>query len=262
LSQFKSKFNNASLLKFSIYSSEKTKQLLFIIFKPETMRKCKFCLFTISLVLAAFLACEKENKTDTENREISFEISTSKLKSTINYELTDVKKIKLTIKNTDGSTTKYNSSEVAINQMNGSFFSDKLILKTGSYSLTEFLLLDSIDNVIFATPHEGATLADYVEDPLPILFNISKNINSTINVSVVSTKNKQPNDFGFIEFPITKVDLPVINILVGVTDKETGELISSKIIISGGKVIPNFYGSGFQWIRYSQVKYWPPLQIT
>src|SRR5688572_4119039 len=38
-------------------------------------------------------------------------------------------------------------------------------METGNYYLTEFIVLDSSSNVIYATPQEGSGLSEYVDDP-------------------------------------------------------------------------------------------------
>ena len=111
------------------------------------------------------------------------------MKGASGYTLVDAKKIVLTIQNDDGTPTKYTSSELNIHQMNGAFFSQKLMLRTGSYRLTEFLIKNSTDTVIFTTPSAGSDEARNVSYPLPIAFEVFKDISSPVSVEVLSTEN-------------------------------------------------------------------------
>ncbi|MEQ8811076.1 MAG: hypothetical protein RIE59_18545, partial [Imperialibacter sp.] len=70
--------------------------------------------------------------------------------------LTDAAFILITIKQDDGSSTAYSTSKIELYQLNGEFISQKISLPVGSYSLTEFLVLDADNNIIYATPEEGS----------------------------------------------------------------------------------------------------------
>jgi len=204
------------------------------------MKKLTY-LFPIALIfISAFLlTCKKEKDTGNQQQDVSFSIGTSNtksgsaLKSAFAYSLSDAKKIVLTIQNANGTPTNYVSSEVKIYQMNGKFFSQKIILKTGSYRLTEFLLIDSMGNTIFAVPLTGSPEAQNTTHPLPIAFDVIKDVSTPINLEVLSTENKSPADFGLVNFPITEV--PVINFLITVVDKESNRLLSPKLTLSSNK---------------------------
>jgi uncharacterized protein (TIGR02145 family) len=194
---------------------------------------------TALIVISAFLfTCKKEKEPVKLEQEVSFAIdisnakNVSALKSALAYSLSNAKKIVLTIQNADGTPTNYTSSEVKIYQMNGAFFSQKLILRTGSYWLTEFLLLDSTDNTIYAAPLTGSQEAQNVVNPLPISFEVIKDASTPISVEVLSTESKTPWDFGLVNFPISEVN--VINFLVTIADMESNRLLSAKLTVSSG----------------------------
>jgi uncharacterized protein (TIGR02145 family) len=193
---------------------------------------------TLIFISAFLFRCSKEKDTGNQEQQISFAISVpetkngSETKGAAGYSLSDAKKIVLTIQNADGSSTRYSSSEVTIYVMNGVFFSQKLILKTGSYRLTEFLIMDSTENVIFTTPLKGSIEAQNVSCPLPIAFEVLKDISSPVNVEVISTENKSPEDFGLVSFQITEVK--IINFLITVADRLSDSLLSARLTVSAG----------------------------
>jgi uncharacterized protein (TIGR02145 family) len=203
------------------------------------MKKLTFPLLSFLILITAFLfRCAKEKEALIQEQEFFFALTTpdakigSDAKGLSGYNLTDARKIVLTIQNAEGTPTKYTSSELKIYQMNGAFFSQKLVLKTGSYRLTEFLIMDSTENVIFAAPLTGSYEAQNVTYPLPIAFEVIKDISSRVNVEVISTVNKSPEDFGLVSFPITEVK--TITFLITVSDKESDRLLSAKLTITGG----------------------------
>lgn len=83
-----------------------------------------------------------------------------------------------------------------------SFVTEKLKLESGYYMLSEFLLVDSSMNVLWATPIEGSRLADLVEDPLPIEFVIEANTTTHLQPEVVWVGNNHPGDFGYVAFDV------------------------------------------------------------
>jgi uncharacterized protein (TIGR02145 family) len=203
------------------------------------MKKLIYCSsITLIFMSAFFCRCNKDKDIINQEQEVFFAIGLPEAKNGLDtkggsgYNLTDARKIVLTIQNADGTPTEYTSSELRIYEMNGAFFSQKLILKTGSYRLTEFLIMDSTENVIFTTPLEGSYEAQNVTNPLPIAFEVFKDISTPVNVEVISTENKSPEDFGLVSFPITEVK--TITFLITVADKESDRLLSAKLTITGG----------------------------
>ena len=203
------------------------------------MKKLIYCSSISLILISAFLfRCSKEKETGNKEQEISFSISVpdskngSETKGTAGYSLSDAKKIVLTIQNSDGSSTRYSSSEVTIYEMNGVFFSQKLLLNTGSYRLTEFFLLDWNNKIIFASPVTGSYESQFVAHPLPIPFNVIDDINIPVVVEVLSTENKSPEDFGLVSFLISQSN--VIDFLIAVADRESDTLLSARLTVSAG----------------------------
>gem|GEM_PF-2116366 len=193
----------------------------------------------VILTVSLLITCQKEgDETIATDNEVAFAInishskSASMLKSAMAYNLSDVEKIILTIQNSDGSPTKYTSSEVKVQHMNGSYFTQKIVLKTGTYKLTEFVVLDASGNTIFATPLTGFQEAQNVSNPLPIVFSISKNTSNPINVEVLSTENKKPEDFGLNHFPL--IEVKTFSFLIGVVDNDSNKLLAAKLTVGNG----------------------------
>ena len=204
------------------------------------MRKIETIL--IALLLLITFSCSKNNENyGIINDEISFTISFSGLSNSLKSvnlndsfpTLDDAKQIVLTIKSTNGEDTKYNSEKIEIFKMNGKYFSQKLSLVAGDYKLTEFFLIDSSNNTIFATPITGSLQVQNVDRPLPIDFSIAKDQITSVNVEVLATTGLSPADFGLVGFIFHEV--PTFSFLINVSEKgQMDSLLTAPIIITNG----------------------------
>ncbi|HUX97516.1 MAG TPA: hypothetical protein VMV47_17415 [Bacteroidales bacterium] len=116
--------------------------------------------------------------------------------------------------------------------MNGSYYTQKLVLKTGTYKLTEFVLIDASGNTIYAAPLAGSQEAQNVTNPLPITFTVEKNISSPVNVQVLSTAAHTPEDFGLSHFPVTEIK--TLSFMIGVIDNSSDDILPATLTVSNG----------------------------
>jgi hypothetical protein len=80
------------------------------------------------------------------------------------------------------------------------YVSENLELATGHYRLTDFFVA-SENELIYATPKEGAPLSEFVNDPLDIEFDILKDGNTLVKPEVIAIEDAaQPGDFGYASF--------------------------------------------------------------
>ncbi|HUX96894.1 MAG TPA: FISUMP domain-containing protein [Bacteroidales bacterium] len=205
------------------------------------MKKSKALLIVMSILLlgSLLLTCKKQdNEPAATDNEVAFSIDVISLKSdngtkgAAAYNLADADKIILTIQNIDGSDTKYTSSAVKILQMNGSYYTQKLVLKTGTYKLTEFVLIDASGNTIYAAPLAGSQEAQNITNPLPITFTVAKNAATPVNVQVLSTAAHTPEDFGLSHFPVTEIK--TLSFMIGVLDNSSDKILPATLTVSNG----------------------------
>ncbi len=193
---------------------------------------------TLAMFLTTFallISCSKENNIEDElfeKQNVEFVIGNGKIqKGTKNNKLDDATKVVITIQNSDGTATEYTSSELNLYNTNGNYSTQKIALPVGAdYKITEFLLLDVSNNTIFACPLENSQQAPNVTDPLPINFNIIKDVSTPVNVEVISTENLTPEDFGLTRFIILEVG--TFNFLVSVSELGSNELLTADLIIT------------------------------
>jgi hypothetical protein len=92
------------------------------------------------------------------------------------------------------------------------YISENLDLQTGDYRITQFIVLDAVDEVIYVTPMEGSPLSQDVADPLPIEFTVTAGgIQVTPEVlAVVNTD--EPELFGYTSFGFKIIDVHELQI--------------------------------------------------
>jgi len=106
--------------------------------------------------------------------------------------------IQLTILENNGSKRE----EIMLNlfPFGASYLSENLELPMGSYELTQFVVFDTSNRAMYATPHAGSELSKYVVDPLPIEFIIG-NEETQITPHVLSVEpTDSPQLFGYFSF--------------------------------------------------------------
>jgi hypothetical protein len=82
-----------------------------------------------------------------------------------------------------------------------SYLSQKIELPVGNFKLTKFIILNSNNRSIFATPVTGSLLANLVSKPLPIEFSISSNgVTQLIPEVLPITQENTPSMFGYMAF--------------------------------------------------------------
>ncbi|OHD10775.1 MAG: hypothetical protein A2086_14495 [Spirochaetes bacterium GWD1_27_9] len=134
-------------------------------------------------------------------------------KSILRSVITDAKAIIVTIKDSSNQTV-YDKKKLNLFTMNGKFISEPLSLIVGTYSLVEYLVVDTNDNVIFATPLAGSSKAYLVKNPLPITFTVAKDKSVKLIPEILDTANFTPTDFGYASFSFKVVK--TLDFLLGV----------------------------------------------
>jgi hypothetical protein len=90
----------------------------------------------------------------------------------------------------------------------GQYTSAPLKLENKDYNLTDFILVDENNAVIYATPRSGSPFARLVNKPLPVPFTVATGKSTTIPTQVVRADESTPEDFGYATFPISIAAFP------------------------------------------------------
>lgn len=197
------------------------------------MKRINYWLLAIMLI--AFISCN-EDKTDPNGKgEVVLSVSQS-LKSSIkndsDYKMTSVKKAVVTLKKDGVVLADYNQAEIAVYNMSGEYFTKKLLLLNGQYSVDEFYLVDENNTTLFATPLEGSKQAQNVSTPLPLVFNVETDKSASVNIEVLSTENLSPTDFGLSSLHISEVK--TIPFFINVSELGKKELLEAEVVVKSG----------------------------
>ena len=79
----------------------------------------------------------------------------------------------------------FDNETYTLTNFNGSYLTDNIELSTGNYTLTEFNVLNSDDEVILTAPILGDELSQFTSNPLPINFVVTKNETTNITPPVL-----------------------------------------------------------------------------
>jgi PKD repeat protein len=167
------------------------------------MNRFLFVSLFVSIALIALNSCKKgKNELSPVQTKVEFTFSPEQLKSSESSGLTSVV---VSIEDLQGNVIK-NTEKVEIYNMNGYYISKPISLAVGEYKLTRFLVLNSSNDVVYASPVVGSDKANLMDESLPIQFSTQKDVVGKLNLKVVSTNSSQPGDFGYATFSFEIAD--------------------------------------------------------
>lgn len=133
--------------------------------------------------------------------------------------------ILLSIEDTNGKEIE-KDKKLALQAFGQSYVTQDVELAPGNYRLTKFLVLDTTNIVIYASPLEDADLAYYVDDPLPINFSINQNSKAQLSPQVLNVGNDdKPENFGYIGFEFDIVTQQSTVLIKADVKMEIGEIL-------------------------------------
>lgn len=114
-------------------------------------------------------------------------------------------KVLVSIESGSGSSV-FTFQQLEILRVGTSLLTLPLELTPGSYKLTDFLIVNEHDEILFGTPKSGSALASLVAKPLALNFSVSRNQVNNIQMEVVDVSQNAPEDFGYVSFYINIVN--------------------------------------------------------
>jgi len=115
----------------------------------------------------------------------------------------EVQSLVLSVKKTNGEVV-FTQKHIEVLRFGDELITSPLELVPGNYSITDFILTNSENDILFVIPHKGSRLAAAVAHPLPYNFYISKNNVSNVVVEVLDIHHRTPADFGYASFNISE----------------------------------------------------------
>ncbi len=116
------------------------------------------------------------------------------------------------------------------------YVTESIELLPGTYAVTEFLVLNENNEVIYATPLEGSDRAVEVEQPLPLFFDVQQDISSEVTLQVVPIQaDEDPESFGYANFRFEIVNKQpggiVFHFTASIPDAYTTDGLDSAFIV-------------------------------
>lgn len=116
----------------------------------------------------------------------------------------------------DGITDKgdYFNKTIDIFYLNGTMYTNTLKLPLGKFKITSFVLMnDGPDNLseteddlaVYASPSDGSTYGDSVNNSLPLTFNVNAFMKNEVNIEVICFETADYDKFGFTWFALDVV---------------------------------------------------------
>ncbi|ELR68374.1 hypothetical protein C900_00406 [Fulvivirga imtechensis AK7] len=158
------------------------------------------------LIVLSISSCEEE-PTEQQEQPVQFAFNSEQLAENGRLaDLDDARAIVISIKNSSGETV-LNMEKIEVYKLEGTNYTQKFISKPvslmpGGYEITDFLVVDEDNNVIYVTPKEGSDNSNLVHDPLPIHFSVTANSINEISVQVVDATTDPVESFGYVSFSI------------------------------------------------------------
>ena len=207
------------------------------------------------LTVALFLSsCNKNEEVilTSGKQDVTFSFtntSISKMKGftqVISTSKTDAKYVVISIENAAG-TKIYDTKKIELYNFNGSFISEPISLDISqtAYKLTQFLVLDTNNSVIYCTPTKDASLANLISHPLPISFTVTKDQISKVMPEVVLSSTGPSSDFGYNSFDFNIVESISFKTCVQIVNSATSnkELTDANISVTGNDTTVLYSGN-------------------
>jgi hypothetical protein len=157
--------------------------------------------FLMTGILISLLVCSSCNQTE-ESGQLKFGLELSD-QDAMKAAATDphVVAALVTIQGVDGAMI-FDKEPLELLRFGDQFVTRSLQIPVGEFMLTEFMLIDSMGVVLWATPMEGSPLAHLVTSPLPRFFSIQPDQTTDLELQVIRVNGFRPEDFGYAQFQI------------------------------------------------------------
>ena len=107
----------------------------------------------------------------------------------------------LSIENSNGETV-FTNQPVRIESSSDGYSTEPVELPSGSFKVTDFMIVDQYATVLYATPKPGSPLASVVTRTLSRALQTEQHKVSTIAMEVIEVGNLKPENFGYASFKI------------------------------------------------------------
>ena len=122
----------------------------------------------------------------------------------------------------ESNTIIYNREKLDLTKVEDTYISSSISLDFGSYTITEFIVLDAQDNAIYLTPKDGSDMAPNVTKALPISLTVGTSTDEQITFKVLDTNNLTADDFGYVSFDFEILNYYSLEMSATIYNSDTG----------------------------------------
>ena len=171
--------------------------------------KIHYAIFYLTFALVLYSCNEQQEQINRSGTvEISYAVEDDLLKSSLNPDRllpgTKPDQLVTSVKDNHGKRV-LNAEKIDLIQIGDTYFSKKILLPSGAYTLEEFIVIDSMDQAIYIAPKFNSKLAKYVDHPLPYSFDVKEDLETKLMIQVLPVKMGSAEDFGYVSFRIDVV---------------------------------------------------------
>lgn len=166
-----------------------------------TMKRAKLPFVAlVSILLISMTSCDKDAATEPGYVSLCLHKQTVLAENGLRSATTATPvSLLLTIKDAFGKTV-INAQKYPIITVNDEYWVQNIEFASGSYTIEDFMVLDSSEQVIYLAPKSGSELAAYVNRPLPFSFTVTGGQSTNISLEVLDTNLGSLSDFGYASF--------------------------------------------------------------
>lgn len=189
----------------------------------------------ILLVILYTTGCREEESIQQGNVQFSFS-SVNTDQADARQQLTDIPAgsfLRLTVTKANGDSV-FTSKKIALIKTGNDLLTDPVKLPKGGYVITDFMIVDPQDSLLFAIPKRGSDLAKWVKNPLSVQFTVGTEAVSNIEGEVISAFHRNPKDFGYSSFGAKVISIPGFSVTVFSNDLGKVKLATADCAILHG----------------------------
>lgn len=162
----------------------------------------------VGLVMLLLSACTPEDPT-ASNAQGFVSLSLSNTESFGAGRITDDEDYKYLVVSIMDDSGQYilNSEKLQLIKLGDGYFTENIQFRVGTYFITDFIVLDSEENARLICPKEGSEYASYVEDPLPVSFEVVQEETIIKSVEVLDATRDAPAAYGYTILTFNYVSL-------------------------------------------------------
>jgi hypothetical protein len=175
--------------------------------------------FYLCMVACAFLflSCQDEEKSPAKPGDVRFTIHTRLMDDASGRTASVLPpdgKLYVTVVDAHGNAV-FDLKEIPLATLGDYTVSEPVTLPPGEYTLTQFIIANGQSGT-YVAPLEGSTVAEWVDDPLPIPFTVVDGVLTGLQVQVLPFSEElfTPEDFGYVSFGLKVAPYPYFKLAV------------------------------------------------